>query len=89
MILPSLGDAAQAIGACVLAFNAYQSWRNGRLAKRTVEKIAAILPIVEAVAVQTDGINEQLVKVTGEQKYAEGVKHGESNPLIQPLSKKE
>ena len=85
----TLGDVAQTIGACVLAFNAYQSWRNGRLARKTAEKVTAILPIVESVAVQTDGINEQLVKVTGEQKYAEGVKHGENNPLTPPLSKKE
>ena len=77
--MTSLGDVAQTIGACVLAFNAYQSWRNGRLARKTAEKVTALLPIVEAVAVQTDGINEQLVKVTGEQKYAEGVKYGESN----------
>ena len=73
----TLGDVAQTIGACVLAFNAYQSWRNGRLARKAVEKVTALMPIVEAVAVQTDGINQQLVKVTGEQKYAEGVKHGE------------
>ena len=76
-MLPSLGDAAQTIGACVLAFNAWQAWRNGRLAKKAIHKVEALVPIVEAVASQTDGLTKQLVKVTGEQKYDEGVKHGE------------
>jgi len=78
----TLGDVAQTIGACVLAFNAYQSWRNGRLAKKALSKVDALVPVVEAVALQTDGINQQLVKVTGEKKYAEGVKYGEDNPLL-------
>jgi hypothetical protein len=71
-MLPSLGDSAQAIAACVLAFNAYQSWRNGRIAKKA-------LAGVEAVQRQTDGITTQLVKVIGEQKFDEGVKRGEQN----------
>jgi hypothetical protein len=76
-MLPSLGDAAQTIGACVLAFNAWQSWRNGRLARKAIAATEELAPVVRKVAIQTDGINQQLVKVTGEQKYAEGVKHGE------------
>ena len=75
----TLGDVAQTIGACVLAFNAYQSWRNGRLARKTAEKVTSLIPIVESVVEQTNGINRQLVMVTGEQKYAEGVKQGEKN----------
>jgi hypothetical protein len=74
---PSLGDVAQTIGACVLAFNAWQSWRNGRLARKSLAATEGLVPVVQAVAIQTDGINQQLVKVTGEQKFAEGVKHGE------------
>jgi threonine/homoserine/homoserine lactone efflux protein len=71
-MLPSLGDAAQTIGACVLAFNAWQSWRNGRIARKALAK-------VEVVAQQTDGLTKQLVKITGEQKFDEGVKRGEQN----------
>jgi hypothetical protein len=75
--MTSLGDVAQTIGACVLAFNAWQSWRNGRLARKAIAVTEGLVPVVQAVAIQTDGINQQLVKVTGEQKFAEGVKHGE------------
>jgi uncharacterized membrane protein YebE (DUF533 family) len=75
----TLGDVAQTIGACVLAFNAYQSWRNGRIAKKALAEVTALVPVVKDVAAQTDGLTRQLVKVTGEQKYDEGVKHGEAN----------
>ena len=61
-----LADIAQLITAIVLALNFWQSWRNGRA--------------IKSVQVQTDGINAHLVKVTGEAKYAAGVKHGEENP---------
>jgi hypothetical protein len=75
----TLGDVAQTIGACVLAFNAYQSWRNGRLARKALAGVDALAPVVEAVAKQTDGLTKQLVKVTGEQRFDEGVRHGEAN----------
>jgi hypothetical protein len=60
-----VGEIAQLITAIVLALNCLQSWRNGRN--------------IQQVAKQTDGINKQLVKVTGEAKFAEGVKQGENN----------
>jgi len=58
-----IGEIAQLITAVVLALNFIQSWRNGRALKEVKE--------------QTNGINDQLLKVTGEAKYAEGIKHGE------------
>lgn len=68
--LPSLGEAAQFIMACVLAFNCWQTWDTGRRAKIIKADVAEIKH-------QTNGINAQLLKVTGDAKYAEGVKHGE------------
>lgn len=58
-----IGEIAQLITAVVLALNFIQSWRNGRTLKEVKQ--------------QTNGINDQLLKVTGEAKYAEGIKHGE------------
>jgi hypothetical protein len=58
-----IGEIAQLITAIVLALNFWQSWRNGRALKEVQE--------------QTNGINAHLVKVVGEAKYAEGIKHGE------------
>lgn len=58
-----IGEIAQLITAIVLALNYIQSRRNGRVLKDVKD--------------QTDGINAQLVKATGEVKFAEGVKHGE------------
>ncbi len=58
-----IGEIAQLITAVVLALNFIQSWRNGRALKEVKQ--------------QTNGINDQLLKVTGEAKYAEGIKHGE------------
>jgi len=78
----SLGDIAQTIGACVLAFNAYQSWRNGRLARKAVEKIEVVKQKVEVVAAQTNGINAHLVAAVGDAKYAEGLKRGEENRKV-------
>ena len=77
--MSSLGDTAQIIGACVLAFNAYQSWRNGRIAKKAVAKIEETKAVIEVVAAQTNGINAHLVAVVGEAKYAEGLKAGEES----------
>lgn len=61
---------AQLITAVALAFNCWQSWHNGRKADSIVATVADIRE-------QTNGINSQLVKVVGEAKYAEGIKHGE------------
>jgi hypothetical protein len=54
---------AQLVTAIVLALNFWQSWKNGRA--------------IKAVQLQTDGLSDHLVRVTGDAKYAEGVKHGE------------
>jgi hypothetical protein len=35
---------------------------------------------IQQVHDATNGMKDQLVKVTGDAKYAEGVKHGEDNP---------
>jgi hypothetical protein len=35
---------------------------------------------IELVHLATNSMKDELVKVTGEQKYAEGLKHGEDNP---------
>jgi hypothetical protein len=57
-----IGDLAQLITAVVLALNFFQSWKNGRMLKD--------------VKHQTDGLTKQLVKVTGDAKFEEGVKQG-------------
>ena len=76
----SLGDIAQTIAACVLAFNAWQSWRNGRAVKRAERKIEANEKTLKVVQEQTNGLHAQIVSVVGDAKFAEGVKHGkESN----------
>ncbi len=69
-MLPTLGDVAQAVGASVLVFNCWQSWRNGQRAKKIVEE-------VKVIKEATNGLSAKLLTVTGEAKYAEGVKHGE------------
>lgn len=61
------------ITSCTSAGALIVSLRNGERAKR-------IGAAVKEIAVQTDGINAQLVKVTGEAKFAEGLKQGEDNP---------
>jgi hypothetical protein len=66
----TLSDLAQVVIAGTVVFTAWQSWRNGK-------RGAGIAAVVADIRDQTDGINASLVKVTGEAKYAEGVKHGE------------
>lgn len=78
--MPSLGDIAQTIAACVLAFNAWQSWRNGRAVKRAERKIDANEKTLKVVQEQTNGLNAQLLTVTSAAKYAEGLKHGKEPP---------
>jgi hypothetical protein len=73
----TLGDAAQMIVALTVVFNAFQSWSNGRRARKLAAKLDHTTEIVETVKAQTDGINDQLLKATGEVKFAEGVAHGE------------
>lgn len=54
----------------VTSFAAFvQSWRNGKVAQATASAVVDIKK-------QTDGINEQLVKVTGKAALAEGTAAG-------------
>lgn len=84
--MPSLGDVAQAIAACVLVFNAWQSWRNGRAMKRAEQKIEASEERLKVVQEQTNGLNAKLVEVTGAARYAEGVQHGKRTSDKKPES---
>ncbi len=72
-----LGDSAQLIGACVLALNCWQSWRNGRRAKEIKTDVEVIKSSVGEIQTQTNGLNANLLQVTSDAKYAEGIKHGE------------
>jgi hypothetical protein len=65
-----IGPIAQLITAMVLAATFVQSFRNGQKANQIAEAVSKIKE-------QTNGINAQLVRATGEVKFAEGVKHGE------------
>lgn len=62
-----LGEIAQLITAIVLAFNCWQSWRNGR--------------VIAEVHKQTNSLKDELVAVTAKENYKAGVKHGEEHPL--------
>jgi hypothetical protein len=53
------------------AFNVYLTWRNGVRAR-------IIATNVEVIKAQTDGINQTLVKVTGEAEHAKGLLQGRS-----------
>ncbi len=72
----SLGDVAQTIAACVLTFNAWQSWRNGRSVRRAERKLEANEERLKVVQEQTNGLTAKVVSVVTEAKYAEGLKHG-------------
>ena len=58
----------------MLAFNCWQSWRNGHKATKIAEAVTEI-------KAQTDGLTKQLVKTTGDAKFAAGVKKGEENAI--------
>ena len=69
MALPSLGEVAQLIGACVLAFNCWQSYRNGQKAN----KIAENVQIIEKA---TNSMKDALVAATDKAARAEGTAIG-------------
>jgi hypothetical protein len=81
MLPPTLGDFAQAVVAATVVFNCWQTWNVARVAAKERKKLAVKIDhtasVVETVKAQTDGITDQLLKATGEVKFAEGVKHGE------------
>jgi hypothetical protein len=60
------------IGACVLVFNCYQTYRNGQRSK-------GIATELNQVKAQTNGLSAHLVKITGETEFARGLKQGEAH----------
>ena len=71
-----VGDIAQILTAlgllltgCSSALNILLTWRNGQRAKNMVLTM-------DTIKAQTDGINEKLVKVTGESEHAKGMLQG-------------
>ena len=71
-----IADIAQIMTAIGLAltgmasaFNVFLTWRNGIRAK-------SISEMVHTIKNQTNGISEQLIKVTGEAEHAKGVLQG-------------
>jgi hypothetical protein len=66
-----LTAAGLALTGMSSAFNVYLTWSNGQRAKK-------IASVVYDIRKQTNGINDQLVKVTGEAEFAKGLKEGET-----------
>lgn len=66
----SMGPLAQFITAVVLALNYMQSRRNNQAIQSQAANI-------EKIEIATNSMKDRLVQVTGEAKYAEGLKHGE------------
>jgi hypothetical protein len=69
-LMDHLGAIAQLITAVVLAFQYLQTRSNGKNIKIAADDI-------RKVELATNSMKDQLVRVTGEAKYAEGIKHGE------------
>ncbi len=72
------------IGACVTVvvstINALLTLGVRRRGKRNEKSLTETKHAVQAIKDQTDGINDKLVKVTGESEFARGLKQGEDNP---------
>jgi hypothetical protein len=66
-----IGELAQLIIACASAYNVWQTWRVRAKARQLISD-------VKEIKQQTDGINAQLVKVTGEAEHAKGLKEGQT-----------
>jgi hypothetical protein len=64
-----LGQIAQLITALVLAFNCYQTWRNGQRAKK-------IAMDVKDIQVATNGMKDALVASTAKASFQEGTAAG-------------
>jgi hypothetical protein len=69
-MLTAAGDFSLGMGVLVGAIVQLLNWRTNH---RNGERI-------NAVAVQTDGIKDALVKVTGESEFAKGLLAGKENP---------
>jgi hypothetical protein len=67
--MDNLGGIAQLITALVLAFNVWQTWRNGQKSNR----IAANVQVIEKA---TNSMKDALVKATGEAALAKGTAAG-------------
>jgi hypothetical protein len=65
----SLGEIAQAVGAGVLVFNCWQTWRNGRKSKRIEEN-------VKVIEIATNSMKDALVAATAKASLAEGTAAG-------------
>jgi threonine/homoserine/homoserine lactone efflux protein len=64
-----IGDLAQLIGALVLAFNCWQTWRNGQKSNRIAEN-------VQTIEKATNGMREALIASTAKASHAEGAAAG-------------
>jgi hypothetical protein len=76
----TLGDIAQLVIAASVAFNCYQSWRNGRKAERLAEGLEVIKKDVQTIEIATNSMKDALVTATGKASYAEGLAEGKSTP---------
>ncbi len=54
---------------CSSSVNVYISWRNGK-------KVEGVGRDITTLKIQTDGISDKLLKVTGEAEHAKGVLQG-------------
>ena len=79
-----LGQVAQFITAVVLAFNCWQSWRNGKKANAISEGQAEINKNVATLEKNTNSIKDALVAATAKAALAEGtaagLKQGRNEP---------
>jgi len=69
MDLPSLSEAAQFITACTVAYNVWQTWRNGR-------KTDSVAINVKTIEIATNHMKDALVAATAKASLAEGTAVG-------------
>jgi hypothetical protein len=78
-----LGGAAQFVTALVLAFNCFQSWRNGQRAKVIAAKTEVIAAKTEVIADNMQALEQNtnskmdaLLDLTAKSSKAEGLQQG-------------
>jgi hypothetical protein len=71
---------AALVAACGSATAVVMAVKNGRKIDGNSERIDTNSNRIEEVHQATNGMKEQLVKVTGDAKFAEGVTQGEEHP---------
>ena len=69
-ILTAIGLALTGVSS---AINVVMTFMNGRHARQ-------ISRTVDAIQLQTNGLNDKLLQVTGDAEYAKGLKQGEDHP---------